>query len=295
MNTDASAAYAPPGYLLFLRERTLMAQGFDAGKLELTGEPIPIAEQVDRITARFALFSVSETGVLVYRSGSSETTQLIWFDRGGKPLGTAGPPANYGAPWLSPDEKRVAFSRPEPQSGNPDIWLIELARGTLTRFTFVPSVNISPIWSPDGSRIVFSANRDGPMNLYQRAASGAGNDEALLKSDDSKAPNDWSADGRFILYQNLDPKTNWDLWVLPLSGEQKPFPFLETDFDERQGRFSPDGKWIAYTSNASGEWQVYVQSFPASGGKWQVSTNGGAQPQWRRDGKELFYLSPDRS
>jgi dipeptidyl aminopeptidase/acylaminoacyl peptidase len=135
---------------------------------------------------------------------------------------------------------------------------------------------------------------NGPMNLYQRAASGAGNDEALLKSDDRKFPNDWSADGRFILYQNLDPKTTWDLWILPLSVDQKPFPFLQTEFVEFQGQFSPDGKWIAYTSNESGPWQVYMRSFPAAGGKLQVSTAGGAQPQWRRDGRELFYISLDR-
>ncbi len=189
----------------------------------------------------FGLFSVSETGVLVYRSGRAANRQLAWFDRGGKQLGTVGPPGAFVAPWLSPDEKRVAVTREDPQVSTADIWLIELARGTPTRFTFDPSVNITPIWSPDGSRIVFSANRDGPMNLYQRAASGAGNDEALLKSDNRKFPNDWSADGRFILYQNLNPKTNWDLWVLPLSGDQKPFPFLQTEFIESQARFSPDG------------------------------------------------------
>ncbi len=150
------------------------------------------------------------------------------------------------------------------------------------------------MWSPDGSRIVFSSDRDGIPNLYQRTASGAGNDEALFKSDHRKIANDWSADGKFILYQEQNPKTNYDLWVLSITGEQRPFPFLQTAFDERQGRFSPDGRWIAYASNESGTWQVYVQSFPASGGKWQVSTNGGSQPQWRRDGRELFYLSPDR-
>ncbi|MDQ3665222.1 MAG: protein kinase [Acidobacteriota bacterium] len=296
VNTDVSAAYAPPGYLLFLRDRTLMAQDFDADRLELTGEPFPVAEQVDRLGAGvpFALFSVSETGVLVYRSGSSETTQLIWFDREGKQLGTVGPAAGQTTPWLSPDEKRVAVGRVDPQGGSSDIWLIELTRGIPTRFTFDLANDAAPVWSPDGSRIVFCSNRGGPLNLYHRAASGAGNDEVLLKSHNSKIPNDWSADGKFILYQDQAPKTGWDLWVLPLSGEQKPFPFLQTDFDERQGRFSPDSKWVAYTSNESGTWQVYVQSFPALGGKWQVSTNGGVQPQWRRDGQELFYLSAER-
>lgn len=291
VSTDASAEYAPPGYLFFLRERTLMAQGFDADKLALRGEPFSVAEQVDRLGggARFALFSVSQTGVLTYRTGFSDSSQLTWFDREGKPLETVGPTGGYNSPWLSPDEKRVAFGRQEPEGGGFDIWLLEIARGNLNRFTFDPAIDQSPIWSPDGSRIVFSSDREGVLNLYQKAASGAGNDEALLKSDYPKNPNDWSADGRFILYQ-----TGTDLWILPLSGEQKPFPFLQTEFTEGWARFSPDGKWIAYNSNESGTWQVYVQSFPASGGKWMISTDGGAQPQWRRDGKELFYISSNR-
>jgi eukaryotic-like serine/threonine-protein kinase len=297
LNTNANAVYSPPGYLLFLRELTLMAQGFDASKLELTGDPFPVAEEVDRTTAaHFGLFSVSDTGVLVYGSGSAESRQLAWFDRNGKQLGTIGPPGAYHGPWLSPDEKRVVVSRDDPMVSTADIWLIELGRGLPTRFTFA-SVNISPIWSPDGSHIAFSTNRDGQMNLYQRAASGAGHDEALLKSDERKLPSDWSPDGKYILYENVDPKThwaNWDLWVLPLEGDKKPFPFLQTEFDEVQGQFSPDGKWIAYTSNESGARQVYVRSFPTSSDKLQVSTAGGAQPQWRRDGRELFYVSPDR-
>ena len=294
VSSDASAEYALPGYLLFLRERTLMAQGFNADKLEVTGEAFSVAEQVDRLGggARFALFSVSQTGVLTYRTGLSDSAQLTWFDREGKPLGTVGPPGGYNSPWLSPDEKRVAFNRQEPQGGGPDIWLIDIARGNLTRFTFDPAGDQSPIWSHDGSRIVFGSDREGVLNLYQKAASGAGNDEALLKSDHPKTANDWSADGKFILYQTGGQST--DIWVLPLSGDQKPFPFLQTEFNEGWSRFSADGRWIAYSSNESGSWQVYVQSFPASGGKWMISTDGGAQPQWRRDGKELFYISSDR-
>lgn len=294
VGADSSAEYAAPGFLLFLRERTLMAQGFDADKLALTGEPISVTEQVDRLVggARLSLFSVSQTGVLTYRTGLSDSSQLIWFDREGKPLGTVGPAGGYNSPWLSPDEKRVAFGRQEPQGGGSDLWLLELARGNLNRFTFDPAADQSPIWSPDGSRIVFGSDREGVLNLYQKAASGAGNDEALLKSDNPKIANDWSADGKFILYQTGNQSA--DIWVLPLSGDHKPFPFLQTEFNEGWARFSPDGKWIAYSSNESGSWQVYVQSFPASGGKWMISTDGGAQPQWRRDGKELFYISADR-
>jgi Tol biopolymer transport system component len=294
VKTHSSGAYAPPGYLLFLRDRTLMAQKFDADRLVIAGDPFPVAEEVDRIgPVRLANFSVSRTGVLVSRSGSSEATQLTWFDRQGEQLGTVGPIANYSVPWLSPDEHRITFSFAA-REGDSDIWLIDVARGTPTRFTFDPSPDLSPVWSPDGGRILFTSLRDGHGNLYQRAASGGGADEVLVQSDFSKMPNDWSADGKFILYQELNPGTSNDLWIFPVAGGQKQLPFLKTPFDERQGRFSPNGRWIAYASNESGPWQVYVRSFPDSGGKWQVSTNGGGQPQWRRDGRELFYVSADR-
>lgn len=302
VNAYQGAAYAPPGYLLYMRERTLMAQGFDANRVELKGEPFPVAEQVDLLPgaeARLAFFSVSQTGVLVYRSGRSRSLsfQLTWFDRSGKQIGTVGPPGPYFNPSLSPDEKRVAVERSElpGQGGNSDIWLIETGpRGATDRFTSDPGTETSPLWSPDGSRIVFSSDRDGPVNLYQRLVSGVGGDEALLKSDNRKTPWDWSADGRFILYNEQDPKTNADLWALPLSGDQKPFPFLPTEFAEMHAQFSPDGKWVAYTSNESGTWQVYVRRFPDTGDKWPVSTSGGAQPRWRRDGRELFYISADK-
>jgi Tol biopolymer transport system component len=296
VNTNASGAYAPPGYLLFLRDRTLMAQRFDADRLAIAGAPFPVADDVDRLGpgARLALFSASRTGVLVYRRGSSDAGQLTWFDRHGKQLGTVGPVANYSVQRLSPDERRVVFTGAAPQGGNYDIWLMDLARGNPTRLTFEPSAEHNPVWSPDGSRILFTSERDGAANLYQSAASGGGAEELLVKSDFGKLANDWSLDGRFILYTELNPKTSVDLWIFPLAGERKPFPFLQTPFDERQGRFSPDGRWIAYASNESGAWQVYVRSFPTSSGQWQVSTNGGAQPQWRRDGRELFYVSADR-
>ena len=297
VNADAGGAYSPPGYVLFMRGRTLMAQAFDPDTVKINGDPFPVAEQVDRLGLgrRDAMFSVSKTGVLVYWSGSSSNLQLIWFDRQGKELSTVGPVGTYSTPWLSPDEKRVTFGSSEPDGGGSDICLMELARGTLTRFTFDPAIEAVPIWSPDGSRIVYSSDRDGPMNLYQRAANSAGEAEPLLKNDNNnKLSNDWSADGRFILFQEQNQRANYDLWVLPLSGDQKPFPYLQGDFSEVQGRFSPDGKWVAYASNESGKWEVYVQSFPAPGGKWQISTNGGAHPQWRRNDGELFYISLDR-
>ena len=291
---DSVVAYAPPGYLLFRRDTSLMAQPFDAEKLQLYGEPVPVAEQVGfEVTTFQTYFSVSQTGVLLYSSGSSGKTQLTWLDRTGKEIGTIGQPSNYIRPLISPDRRRVVVDGPDSQ-GNRDVWIFDLATNNLTRFTFNPATELFPIWSPDGSRIVFASDQEGPRNLYQKDATGAGKEEILLKSDSNKIPMDWSPDGRFILYTVNDPKTKIDLWVLPLFGDQKPVPFLQTDANERLGRFSPNGRWIAYASDQSGVNEIYVQTFPASGGQWQISTNGGYVMAWRGDGKELFYISSDR-
>ena len=295
LNAQSNMAYAPPGYLLFAREQTLMAQGFNADRLELTGEAVPVAEGIGRALSTGSIFfSVSETGLLVYRSSQlAAGSQLVWFDRAGKQLGTLGAPGGYAAIRLSPDGKHVALQRPDDEKRTLDIWLIELAHGTPTRLTFDPAIDAYPIWSPDGSHIAFASTREGLANLYQKLSGGAGGDELLFKSDDPKLPTDWSPDGRYLLYQDRSQK-DLDLWVLPLFGERKPMVFLQTDFAEQYARFSPDGRWIVYVSNESGKTEVYVRSFPDSGGKWQISNGGGAQPHWRRDGKELFYLSPDK-
>src|SRR5499433_2126200 len=295
VNVDSSPVYVPPGFLLYVRERTLMAQRFDANKLQLSGEPFPIAEQLgfNLVTGR-GFFSASETGVLVFFTNNAPNTQLTWFDRQGKQIALVGATAVDTGVRLAPDEKRLAVTRLDPQTGSADIWLIDLARNNPSRFTFDPANETAPVWSPDGSRIVFASNREGVVNMYQRLSNGTGTDEVVLKSAQPVGPYDWSPDGKFILYGTISPNTGNDLWLLPLFGDQKPTPFIQTEFNETQGRFSPDGRWVAYSSNESGQFQVYVQSFPISGGKWQVSTTGGAQPQWRRDGKELFYLAPDR-
>jgi len=290
LGADTNVAYAPPGYLLFPREGTLMAQAFDVASLELTGAPFRIAEQVGYFRRNNeAYFSVSDTSVLIYRSAGMTKTQLVWVDRNGKQLGSPGPPGEYLFPALSPDETRVAIGRVDAHTGTTDIWLLDLARGIPSRLTFDPANDSFPIWSPDGSRIVFASSREGARNLYQKSSSGAGRDEALLKSDEQKIPSDWSFDGRFILYQQISANTEWDLWVLPLFGDRQPIPLLKTKFSELEGVFSPDARWIAYQSNESGSYQVYVQSFPPSGGKWQISSDGGETPRWRRDGKELYY------
>jgi Tol biopolymer transport system component len=296
MNVHSSMAYAPPGYLLFVRGQTLMAQGFDAAGLELKGEPFPVAEQVGYNPRNgHAFFSVSENGVLGFRSAPLATIQLVWFDRTGKQLEAVTPPGSYRAPALSPDEKSVAVNRRDTMASvTSDVWLIDLARSAQTRFTFDRARDRSPVWSPDGSRIAFSSTQEQLTNLYQKPSSGAGVEEQLLSSGDPKIVNEWSPDGRFILFQQRSGKPSWDLMLLPLSGERKPEPLLHTDFDEFQGHFSPDGRWIAYVSNETGQYEIYVQSFPPSGGKWMVSSGGGSQPRWRGDGRELYYFAANR-
>ena len=294
LSVYSNAMYAPPGYLIYRREATLMAQRFDADKLAVSGDPFPIAEDVGfDATSYQGFFSVSDNGVLVYHSGAAGKTQFTWVDRTGKELGKVGEPADQGDLQLSPDGSRLAFRQVEFRTGSINIWLMDLARGTPSRFTFDQTIDFAPIWSPDGNRIVFASLRDGPPSLFQKVANSAGNDEPLLQSFIPKIPYDWSRDGRFIIYGVIDPKTSWDLWVLPLGGDRMPIPFLQSDSDERQAQFSPDGKWVAYASIESGRIEVYVRPFPAAAGQWQVSTSGGEQPRWRRDGKELFYLSAD--
>jgi Tol biopolymer transport system component len=326
LNVESNVAYVPidtssrgVGFLLFMRDRTLMAQPFDADRLELSGEPRAIAEDVMHYgeigPTALGIFSISTNGVLCYQTGNRTLSQLTWFDRAGKQLGQAGSPGLYNEPALSPDGQRVALntdrrrgyvgaqdpSSPDGQRAalnsdtrdKGDIWILELARGTLTRFTFDPSTDRRAVWSPDGSRVAFTSNRSGRDHLYQRLATGAGGDELLLP-DAGVTADDWSSDGRFLLYEANRPGTNTDLWILPMTGDRKPFPFLQTEFDETHGQFSPDGRWITYVSNESGQPEVYVQSFPSSGGKWQISVGGGDQPQWRHDSKEIFYMGPDR-
>jgi Tol biopolymer transport system component len=231
--------------------------------------------------------------VLTYRSGGIRGTQLVWFDRGGRQLSAIGAAGAYIDPWLSPDEKRVVAARLDAATGTRDIWMFDPARGTESRLTSHPMDDAFPLWSPDGASIVFSSDREGGPNLFQKASSGAGNEEVLLTSPVSKYATGWTRDGRYIVYATWGDKTKWDLWVLPLA-DRKPIPYLQTEFDSFQAQFSPDGRWIAYASNETNRYEVYVQPFPMTGSKSQISTTGGSQPSWRRDGKELYYLAHDR-
>lgn len=298
VTANSNAVYAPPrngrpGYLLFGLDQTLTARQFDATRLKLEGEPIPMTEEVGYLNGlRLGNFSVSETGVLVY-GGKRGLAQLTWIGRDGKPLSTVGAPNNFEFFSLSYDEKRVTFDTHD-SNGTLSLWIMDTSRGTASRF---PGGGIAPHWSPDGKWIAFSGVAD-QWNIYQRPASGATTAERLTTSKNLQILDDWSGDGRFLVYSEQDPKTRNDLWVLPLSGERKPVPFLATPFDEKEGKFAPsrDGtapRWLAYTSDETGAGEVYVQSFPASGTKVRISTNGGSQPRWRRDGKELFYVAAD--
>jgi len=296
LRADTSAAYAS-GHLLFAREGTLMAQPFDEKSFQLIGDAFPLAEhlQFDVVITR-AIFSVSENGVLAFQSGAARgDSRLIWFDRSGKQTGQLGEPGFYFQPQFSPDGQKLAVASFDIRAGSADIWLYELARNVPTRFTFDPASDVAPIWSPDGSTIILSSNRKGPYDIYQKAFTGAGSEEVLLESDETKTANSWSADGRFIVYTSADAKANTkeDLWILPLFGDHKPFPFLRTQFNESFAQFSTDGHWIAYVSDESGSNQVYIAPFPGPGGKWQASRAGGSEPRWRGDGKELFFLAPD--
>ena len=306
LTTDRLGFYAEAsgkgGYLLFLRGETLMSQPFDARRLQLSGEPAPVGEQIWQHGSLWGLVSLSASagGVLAYRTGDIQDMQLMWYDREGKPLGAVGPPGGYSEPALSPDEKRVAVTRLTSEAPAGAIWIVETSRGTVSRFSFGAASYFSPTWSPDGSRIAYSSDREGLVGAYVKSASGAGREEPLFRSASGAFQYiiDWSPDGRYVLSEQQGSKGS-ALLVLPLASGSKPFVFLEGDFNASQSQFSPDGKWIAYTSNESGRHDVFVQSFTgapgaAGGGKWQVSNGGGAQPRWRRDGKELFYLGPDR-
>jgi eukaryotic-like serine/threonine-protein kinase len=285
--------------LLFLRDGALMTQLFDPRRLELRGEPDTVTDHIGFFYS-FGFFSASTNGVLVYRTGGGGASRLTSFDRQGNVRGTEGEQGNYYGLALSPDGTRAAVSRIE-QNGS--LWLVDLSRGTSSRFTLGASDAVFGTWSPDGSRIVFASSRSGIYDLYQKQASDVRDEELLLKSSDSKYPTSWSRDGRFLLYMVPDPRTaKYDLWVLPFDGDRKPFPFLRTEFNNYDGQFSPDGRRVAYVSDESGREEIYVRTFspdssetvPDLGGKWLISTGGGSQPRWRGDGKELYYLAPDR-
>jgi len=291
IESDAAGAYAA-GWLFFMWNDALLARRFDPVRGTLGEDQVTIAEGVG---ADFNLgagsFSVAANGVISFRLGNIGRTQLTWFDRSGKAMGTLGASdaAGLESPELSPDGRRAVFERVV--QGNTDVWLADGSRDV--RFTFDASIDHMPIWSSDGSRIAFDSARKTFHDLYVKSANGAGGDEPLLETSANKVLCDWSPDGRRIVYASLEDRTGFDLWVLPVDGDRTPKPLLVTPFDEVQAQFSPDGRWIAYSSNQSQRPEVYVRPFFAPEGQWQVSTQGGTMPRWRADGKELYYVALD--
>jgi len=293
------AIYTAPGYLVFMRGGVLMAQAFDAKRLELHGAPVPVTDHVGAVSnGNLGAFSVSNNGVLVFRPGTTQSdTQMVWMDRSGNRLGTLGAPADYSNPALSPDGTRLAVGIRDPATQMRDIWVLDLVRNASSRLTFDPADDLNPVWSPDGSRIAFSSDRRGARALYIKNASGTGDDELLLDSPVASNVEDWSRDGRWIAFNRGTPAQA--IWVFSTEA-RKAQPFLESPFQLDQASFSPDGHWLAYRSGENGRTEVYVRPFLAgapqgpnsSGGKWQISTQGGLEPRRRGDGKELFFISP---
>ncbi len=293
---DSDALYSSSGYLLFLRGETLMAQPFDADGLKLTGDAVPIAEHIGNPQKyRLGHFSVSQHGELIYEGSETDAGQVVWMDASGKQLGTLGEPGGVLDARLSPDDKTIIEAIEDPQSTNADLWLVDLTRGVRTRFTFDPASHGYPAWSPDGKEIAFSSTHAGNLSMYEKAANGTGDIQPLAGDGVEQLVSDWSRDGRYIAYNRLDPQTGggFGIWILPLFGDKKPFPFIQNQYNLLTPTFSPDGKWIAYSSQESGRREVFISSFPGANSKWQVSANGGGAPRWRADGRELFYLSED--
>ncbi|MET0619727.1 MAG: protein kinase [Thermoanaerobaculia bacterium] len=283
--------YAPPGYLLFVRDKTLVVQPFDARALKTTGEPVPLAEQIGTDNVGLARFSVSRNGVLAYRTGESGG-RFLWRDRSGRDLESVGEPGSYANPRLSPSGERLVY---DVRSTKTDIWVRDLARGVNSRFSLGPGNNFRAIWSPDGATIVFTSDRSGTMDLYEKPTRGQGVEKLLLESNEFKSATSWSPDGKYILYTSQSPKSLNDIWALPTFGDKKPIPIAAGPFTELNAVFSPDGRFVAYQSAESARSEIYVQTFPDGGGRWQVSNAGGVDPSWRADGREIYYRSLDQN
>ncbi len=281
--------YALSGHLVYAQSGNLMAVPFDLKRLEVTGAAVPVVESVLESRTQAAQYSLSTAGSLVYVSGGVQGAQrsLVWVDRKGTEQPLAAPVNGYESPRFSPDGQRLAVAT------DGQIWLYDLSRETLTRFTFEGNDNNRPLWAPDGKRIVFYSNKEGRLNIFSQLADGSGGLERLTTSEDINVPGSWSPDGQTLAFHDADPTTRNDIWMLRLS-DRKAQPFLRTPFNESDPRFSPDGRWIAYMSDESGRYEVYVQPYPGPGGKWQVSKDGGREPVWNRNGRELFYRSGNK-
>jgi Tol biopolymer transport system component len=288
VNTPGNAAYAA-GYLVFMRDKTLLAQPFDVNTGALTRDPVAVFTQVQYLPKiERVVFAVSGTGPLfAQQSGEASLSRLAWFDRTGKEVGAVGNPAVYANVSLAPDGQSVAVDRTDEGSQNTDVWTYAVRQDRAKRLTFDPALDAMPVWSPDGSRVIFASSRKNMFDVYLKNVDGTHEEQVVAHGDADEFPTDWSRDGKYVLYEK-----GQELWSLTFP-ELKSSLFLKGPSTVKNGQFSPDGKWVAYASNESGKWDIYVTSFPEGRGKWQVSNGGGEQPRWKGDGKELFYLSPD--
>jgi Tol biopolymer transport system component len=291
LRSPAAAEYAS-GRLLYMRDQALMAQRFDTAGLKLEGEPHPVVENVSIVRgAAKGTFSASQTGVLVAHVGDSIVlgADLEWVDRAGKTIASLSEHAPYDEAVISPDGRNVAVSVLDFKFGTHDIWICDVARNLRTRFTFEPGEELAPRWSPDGRSLAYVAGRGAQQGLFRKQVEGSATEELLLASETVKVPTGFSPDGKLLAFAELGQDTNFDIWILPLTGDRKPYVFIKTTFSEAGAVFSPDGKWIAYHSNESGKTEVYVTPFPGPGRKWQVSVQGGGYPAWRQGGREIVY------
>ena len=293
---DSRIEYAPPGYVLYARGGSLVAQPFNASSIKLAGEPFPVAEPLRMAPNGGADFSTSNNGTLVYSTGGTQDAEFAWVDRTGHETGHVemGTISNFLNPALSPDGHRVAFRVQDPTLRTRDVWIADMVRGVQSRFTFDPGNENQPIWSPDGSRIAYWSDDAKTSGIYIKSASGAGDAEALLKSKDETVLTDWSHDGKTMVYALQPPTGKSEVWTMPLEGDHTPAVFLRGPFDYFDARLSPDGRWMSYTSTESSRSEVYVQTYPLHSGKWQISTAGGSDARWNANGKELVYLAADQ-
>ncbi|HXW04195.1 MAG TPA: protein kinase [Vicinamibacterales bacterium] len=301
---DSSAIYVPPGYLLYLDGDTLLGQRFDAGRLELTGQPVTVAGQVGRSTTGQIPVSASSEGTMAYASTHLQSGRLMWFNRDdGSRLDMALAEDDYTDFRLSPDEKRLAWTRVNRRTGQPEIWLTDIERGSSSPFAVGPQLNSAPVWSPDGTRLFFRTNRSGLVEIYQKSAAGGGNEEVVMSTEvlrragwisTTHYPSDWSANGN-LLFSIGRTASGYDLALLPMASDPRPVLLIESPADQMHGNFSPDGKLVAYSSNEAGRFEVYVETVPRSDFKRAISTNGGSEPRWRGDGREIYYLAEDRT
>jgi dipeptidyl aminopeptidase/acylaminoacyl peptidase len=284
-------AYAN-GHLLFVENNALMAQPFDVARLEVTGDAVPLGDQVQigGGPQSSGTIAVSSSGVIAYQDGTNSKASLLWFDEDGRPQGTLSEPRGFGYPQLSPNGRQLAISIREDFTRNRDVWVYDTTRGSRTRVTDQDSDDFSPVWSPDGKQIIYTAPRDGDLNLYVHDFAAGGTDRRLLDRDGVEIPTSWSTDGQFILFQSQSP--NADIFMLSMR-DLKVEPFANSRFSEIAAKFSPDGRWIAYVSDETGLQEVYVAPVGRAAAKTVVSTDGGFGPRWRHDGKELFYIRED--